>query len=603
MAYTSFPIADPKTGLYEAKQPWLTPADAFSEVNDWYTFRGVYSKRKGYSEFAQMNHYETSISGITKADPGVVTVADVSNIANGATVLLYNVAGMTEVNGNTYTVANRNAGANTFELSGTDTSGFTTYTSGGKVALFETNAITGIHEHITSTGTRDLLVFDTLRVAKYNTTNEVLEDLVESDTFTGDAEDRFWLDNWKGSAYFCNNVDRLYSYNGTSVAAVDVDIDGDSSNELTTCLVVFPFKERLCLLRTTEDGTAYPQRLRYSKVDDPTTWDDTIANGGGYVDAPTGQWITGARFLKDVVVVFFQKSIWVIRYTGNDDLPFRWEKIHDFQNDAMEMRSTQSIINLGDQVWSYGSTGFVGSDGFVPMQVTEKIPDLTLKANQAKRHILSAGKLEPLRQVWVAYPHGTSTTNDRIFVYNYEENTWTLFRIPVNVFGYYRRQSTLTWDDVTDAWDDIEESWDEFGIQGGEAYPMFLGGSYAGKVWKLNDTGQDNGSSFSASIKTARWNPFTQQGRRSRFGWIEFLLSTNDTTAYTIKFYVDYDSSPWQTLTLNADGDSTADKVWKRLDAGIIGAAHRIEITSSDSTRPQIHAIIPYFEVGGTLVQ
>jgi len=602
MTYQAFPIADPKTGLFEAKQAWLAPADAFTEVDDMYTYRGVYSKRRGYSEFAQMNHFIIDITDITKASEGVVTTDGAHGLSNGVTVLLYDVGGMTEVNGNSYTISSASGSA--FTLSGTDTSGFTAYTSGGKVATFQTNPVVGIHEHITSTGTRDLLVFDTKRVAKYNATNEELEDLVETDTFTGDNEDFFWLDNWEGKAYFCNNVDRLYSYNGTAVAAVDVDIDGDSSNDLTTCLLIFPFKERLCLLRTTEDGTAYPQRLRYSKVADPTVWDDTIANGGGFVDAPTGQWITGARYLKDLILVFFQKSIWVIRYTGNKDLPFRWEKVHDYQNDAIEMNATHSTVNIADQVWAYGSTSFVGSNGFIPIQVTQNVPDITLKANQAKRNILTTGKLECLNQIWIAYPQADATTSDHVFVYSYEENSWTIYEIPITVFGYYRRSSSLTWNDVTDAWDDIDQSWDEFGASTAEAFPMFLGGSQTGNVWLLNDTGQDNGSSFTCSMKTSRWNPFVKAARRAKLGWVEFLVSSNDTSELTVKFYVDFDDIPYQTLTLDAAADNASqDKVWKRLDSGALGSSHRLEISNSDATQPQIHAIVPHFEIGGTLIQ
>jgi hypothetical protein len=75
---------------------------------------------------------ERTISAITKANPGVVTSAS-HGFANGQTVKLYSAAGMTEVNGNSYTVAN--VTTDTFELSGTDTSGFGTYTGGAKAQV------------------------------------------------------------------------------------------------------------------------------------------------------------------------------------------------------------------------------------------------------------------------------------------------------------------------------------------------------------------------------------------------------------------------------------------------------------------------------------
>lgn len=69
-----------------------------------------------------------SITGVTKANPGVVT-ATAHPFSNGDVVSIAGVVGMTQLNGNSYTVANKTA--NTFELQATDTTGFTTYVSGG----------------------------------------------------------------------------------------------------------------------------------------------------------------------------------------------------------------------------------------------------------------------------------------------------------------------------------------------------------------------------------------------------------------------------------------------------------------------------------------
>lgn len=71
------------------------------------------------------------ISGITKANPAVVTVDSAAPFSNGDTIFINNVAGMTQVNGNTYTVAGKSG--NTFQLSGIDSSAYGAYTSGGTV--------------------------------------------------------------------------------------------------------------------------------------------------------------------------------------------------------------------------------------------------------------------------------------------------------------------------------------------------------------------------------------------------------------------------------------------------------------------------------------
>lgn len=84
--------------------------------------------------------YETAqaISGITQANPAVVTYVGADNYTNGREVNIRDVVGMTQVNGGRYVVANVNTAANTFELKNLDgtnvnSTGWSAYTSGGNV--------------------------------------------------------------------------------------------------------------------------------------------------------------------------------------------------------------------------------------------------------------------------------------------------------------------------------------------------------------------------------------------------------------------------------------------------------------------------------------
>ncbi len=73
------------------------------------------------------------ISGITKANPAVVTYVGADTYANGDRVYISGVVGMVEVNGLEFIVAGVNTGANTFQLSGINSTGYTTYVSDGTV--------------------------------------------------------------------------------------------------------------------------------------------------------------------------------------------------------------------------------------------------------------------------------------------------------------------------------------------------------------------------------------------------------------------------------------------------------------------------------------
>ena len=84
-----------------------------------------------------------TITGITKANPGVVTYTG-TDPANGDFVLL-TVLGMHQLNDKIVRVADVDTGANTFELEGVDTTLFDTFTSGtAEVITFGTSITTAL---------------------------------------------------------------------------------------------------------------------------------------------------------------------------------------------------------------------------------------------------------------------------------------------------------------------------------------------------------------------------------------------------------------------------------------------------------------------------
>lgn len=87
-----------------------------------------------YRNNALITQTAQNITAITKANPAVLTYSGSDTYANGDRVVLTGILGMVELNNREVTVANVNTGANTFELSGIDSTGYTTYTSGGTVA-------------------------------------------------------------------------------------------------------------------------------------------------------------------------------------------------------------------------------------------------------------------------------------------------------------------------------------------------------------------------------------------------------------------------------------------------------------------------------------
>jgi len=92
------------------------------------------------------------ITGVTQANPAVVT-DNSHGLSNGDKIRIASVVGMTALNGNVYTVAN--VTANTFELSGIDSTGFGAYVSGGTWAKVMTVYVDPILDDLPSGAAMD----------------------------------------------------------------------------------------------------------------------------------------------------------------------------------------------------------------------------------------------------------------------------------------------------------------------------------------------------------------------------------------------------------------------------------------------------------------
>lgn len=148
-SFTTYTSGGSVSRVFEVETPYLEEhlfqLKFAQEADIMYIMHPSYEPRKltrtGHSAWTLSLYTRTddpfldkqTISGITKANPGVVT-ATAHTLSDGDEVIIEGVVGMTEVNGKVYVVAN--AGTNDFELTDLDgnnvnTSSYGTYTSGG----------------------------------------------------------------------------------------------------------------------------------------------------------------------------------------------------------------------------------------------------------------------------------------------------------------------------------------------------------------------------------------------------------------------------------------------------------------------------------------
>jgi len=595
--YTPFLISNFRTGYDYEVEPWLLPKDAFTKLYNAYLYRGVISKRGGFSKFVRQAHLVNSEAYGTGIGSGKIFTHTAANIPLRAGSVIVTGPGSPHE-----TFTDNGAGILTGDKGGTGT---VSYTTGEISVTFHsdpTGAITcsyyfypglqivGLFDYYNTGGTIDALIFDTKRVTKYDVVNKVTIDISGGvDIFTGSDINLVWLENWNDVSYFTNFKDRPMSYNGSAVAPLLMDTDGDGDNDVDQVLLLFAFKNRLVALRTYEGGSHFPQRARWAE---PGTTD---FSNDEYDDAPTVDWIIGAEFLNDKLIVYFEMSVWELRYTGNYDLPFEWIRIADTEG----CYATFSISIFTNEQIALGPTSVIACDGLDVYPIDKLIPDITTQFASNEISRAYATTIDDLRQNWVSYVTPGNTLCSEVLVLNYLDRSWAVYGLPFQCYGPFKNQSDPTWNDIEDAWEDIEWAWNSKTLQAG--YPTILGGTFEGWIYTCNSGSSDDGEDILMDIRSANWNPFIDQGYEAEFGWIDFLVKADAAISADVNLFINDESTAVMTRTLECSG--TGEKVWKRLFFdGITAGSHKVQITHNESGQTlQIHAICPWFKRGGMI--
>ena len=472
--------------------------------------------------------------------------------------------------------------------------------------------IMGIEVYL-SNGLPQLLIFDTVRVNKYDPVDSSMTDITGgSDIFTGSNADFFHSVNWLGTMYFVNNVDQVYKYTGSgNVSAFDIQVDSDpADNHVSTSRFVFVKNDRLILLDTVEHGDWISQRCRYS----PVLSTDFSAAGSGFIDAPTEERMSSAGEVKDDIIVFFQGlhtgSIWKLRTSRNLNLPFQWDKVTTIDTSY----APYSAVQFNDGISVIGLNSILWYDGFQIRNLDlQRVRDIVDDFDSSKIRLSTAHNAIQDQHIYYTYTSSGGTSPDRVLVYNIIEQNWAVYNVPAHVFGTWDNQAVPIWTKADDIFASDGALMSAMTLDSrtilNDPFPFTLMGSTDSKVYKFQIGDYDGVDSASGTIainiQSARWNPYIKENYSARFGRIAFLVDNDSTASATVSFYKNTRSSAWTTRTLTCYDatDTTADKIWVSLHLnGVEGDFHRIKIShDARNNRPRIHAIMLMMRKGGPL--
>lgn len=323
----------------------------------------------------------------------------------------------------------------------------------------------------------------------------------------GSDTDFFWATTWRGDsdATGVMFVTNFHAAVPTPVPATDdpiwYTVDGNTWTMFTpffdpgpagapgtgpfvqTARIIVSFKDRLVLLNTIENtgktmmvpnGTTaqFVNRARFSHIGSPLSvnaWYEpnvvdssgNIADGGDFIDATTEEAIVSAEFIKDRLIVYFERSTWELAFTGNDVIPFVWQKI----NTELGSEALQSSVPFDKVILTIGQTGVHACNGANVERIDVKIPDQIFQINDKTSGVERVAGIRDyfVECVYWTFPSSNQqqvlTYPNQILLYNYENSSWAINDDTITAFGYFEQQSSDTWSNNFNTWEESSETW------------------------------------------------------------------------------------------------------------------------------------------------
>ncbi len=489
---------DENSGLQTDRKPWLVPDEAFAELNNAYVFRGRVRKRFGsrwIGDNSLVSRLRIDIGSITggtlagnvrtiNADAGMPTgIGQSFSIGDIIFTVVNPAAGPQQMlrSDNSVAPATYNLTTSAFNITGValpDTTDVFFY-PGLPVMGLLTYEQSSINDEF-------VIAFDTRYAYQYNGGWDRIsaEATAGAAVWTGDNSQFFWADTWFGTdaaakIFFVTNFNELEPnfmryYDGATWTNFRPQIDA-TPNFLNSARIIVAFKNRLLAFNTWEGpagplpGTNYSNRVRYSQLGSPldvNAWRQDIPGRGSAIFATTTEAIVTVEFVKDRLIVFFERSTWELVYTGNQAFPFSWQQI----NTELGAESTFSIVPFDKVCIGVGNVGIHACNGANVERIDDKIPDTVFDIHNADQGVFRVYGIRDyyVEMVYWTFPSTEANADfpypNRVLVLNYKTGTWAFNDDSITCFGYFQPVSGITWDSETVNWDD-DDTWDSGSIQ------------------------------------------------------------------------------------------------------------------------------------------
>lgn len=496
-----FYIGPIKSGLQKNVKPFAIAEDAYERLRNAYLFRGRVRKRFGtrfvttvndpLADRGQLTSRLRVCIGVTNgvgtfvgsvpltggtpvADPAVGQMFSVGSVMATVVAVGAPLSNLIRTDSNAASTFNFVTGAVNLPVTGFNNT---------NVYYYPSTSVMGFTEYeLSAVNNEQTIAFDQ-NWAYYlgNTGWEVLGNPAV-DFWDGTNSDFFWAASWRNvdagsnvlfvtnSSIAANNPMRYWD--GAAWAVFNPIYAGAFT--ITSARIIVPFKNRLVLLNTFENGVRHANRCRFSWVGNVIGADlanaflETTTGRGNWEDVPVQEAIVTAQFIRDRLIVFCERSTWELLPTGNDLRPFVFQQI----NTSLGAESTFSQIPMDEVVIGVGNVGIHACDGNSVKRIDDAIYEDVYKIHNLhdgpKR--VSGIRDYYLEMAYWTFPSDDRTTAnpwpDRILCYNYHDTAFSYIDDSFTTFGYIQfPRNTKIWGTDHQLWSEDTSTWETPSLQ------------------------------------------------------------------------------------------------------------------------------------------
>lgn len=291
------------------------------------------------------------------------------------------------------------------------------------------NAILGLHTYIQSDNTKDLVCMEGTTLRYLNST-------------TWDSLDTGFTTGLRTSFETCPINDKLYIVNGTEnthswdrASVTENSCLTDMGTSVPTGKIIRWHKNHMFVINNVKwGGTLYANRIAWSALGDPDTWDTT----NDFIDLPGGG--RGITFgdLGDSLVIFKERSIMFLSGWGDSD----WRITASASNvanidEAVGCLAPQGVTRVGNELWFIDDEGNIRRlyqtdfDAFRRDIISTKIQATLTGLNKSQIARTVAWTYND--KVYFSIPMGSDSFNSTVLVYDLiaskrtGEEAWTTY--------------------------------------------------------------------------------------------------------------------------------------------------------------------------------